>query len=155
MFAAGSGAVSVFGAVAVAPRREPRRRGVGLASAAGSAGVSPGVVAADSVVAVSAGSAGFVAGVRAVPRAPRRLRGFRVVPVVAGFFSSVGCAGVGSGVGAAATAGSGGYSMRAPAEEPLLPFLVPRAPVTDGSVGLFSFSLSKGPPAIGSKAPPK
>ena len=153
MFGSGSGAGSVLRAAAL--RREPRRLGAGLLSVVGSAEVSLEVAAGDSVVAVSAGCSCFVAGALLLPRAPRRLRGFRAVVVVAGFAVSAGCSGVGSGVGAAATVGSGGSSMRAPTELTLLPFLAARAPGTAGSVELFSFSAIDGPPAIDSKAPPK
>lgn len=156
MFGCGSGAGSVLRAVAVAPRREPRRLGAGLLPVeGGSARVSLEVAAGDSVPAISAGCSCLVEGALLLPRAPRRLRGIRAVFVVAGLVASAGAAGVGSGVGAAATAGSGGSSMRAPTDETLLPLLPVRALEAAGAAAFFSFSETNGPPATGSKAPPK
>src|SRR6185295_2604759 len=92
VFGSGSG-VTVR---AVVPRRDPRRRGAGLFSAAGcSAAFSPGVVAGDSVpvLAVSAGCS-FVEVVRLLPRAGRRGREVRAGLVVSGFVTSAGSSGV-------------------------------------------------------------
>jgi hypothetical protein len=156
VFGSGSRAGAV--ARAVVPRRAPRLLGAGLLAGGASAAVSLGAAVVGSVpeLAVSAGASGLVEpGVRLLPRAGRRVRVFRALFEVSGVVAAGDSAGVGSGNGAAATSGSGGYSMRAPVEETRLPFFLELVPGDAGCAVLFSFSASNGPPAIDSNAPPK